>query len=80
MPACQAPSGRICARVMTGFQRACSARIKASNSAALFPTANAESTDNFSRTTALRVALTAPASSRARFARGHLTGASRHRH
>ena len=50
------PSGLICARAITGFQRACSAAMKAANSALVLPTARAVSWASFSVTAALRVA------------------------
>ena len=45
-----APSGLICARAMTSFQRVCSVLMKASNSAPVLPTASAVSCASLSLT------------------------------
>jgi len=67
----QTPSGLIWACRITGFQRACSDLMKASNSAPVLPTARAVSWANLSLTRLPRTALVASTSGLAIFALGH---------
>ena len=60
------PSGLICARSITGFQRACSDWMKALNSVPVVPAASAVSWASLSLTRGPRTALTASASSLAK--------------